>query len=179
MEGLNHGALTLWIMCMDKLKIVVFGSFNAGKSTFIRSLDPESRHVEADNDNGSTTVALDYGRVTVGEKKVYLFGTPGQERFEFVRQILARGTDGAIVVVDSTSEIDDMTLYLCEWLTDREIPFVVMLNKCDCADSNPEKFVDVICDGYAHKISALTGENVHEALSAFVNRIDGRSRKNK
>jgi small GTP-binding protein len=164
---------------MDKLKIVVFGSFNAGKSTFIRSLDPESRHVEANNDEGPTTVALDYGRVTVGEKKVYLFGTPGQERFEFVRQILARGTDGAIVVVDSTSEIDDMTLYLCEWLNTQEIPFVVMLNKCDCPGSDPEKFVDVICDGYAHKISALTGDNVNEALTAFVSRLEARSRKNK
>jgi small GTP-binding protein len=179
MERLNPVAQTLWIMCMDKLKVVVFGSFNAGKSSFIRSLDPESRHVDADNDNGSTTVALDYGRVVVGDKKVYLFGTPGQERFEFVRQILARGTDGAVVVVDSTSEIDDMTLYLCEWLTDQDIPFVVMLNKCDCPGSAPEKFVDVICDGYAHKISALTGENVHDSLAAFVNRLEGRSRKNK
>jgi len=179
MEKLNPVAPIVQIMCMDKLKIVVFGSYNAGKSTFIRSLDPESRHIEADNENGSTTVALDYGRVVVGDKKVYLFGTPGQERFEFVRQILARGTDGAVVMVDSTAEIDDMTLYLCEWLTDRDIPFVVMLNKCDCTDASPEKFVDVICDGYAHKISAITGENVYEALAAFVNRVNAVSRKNK
>ena len=67
-------------MAEDRLKIVVFGSFNAGKSSFIQALDPHSRHIEASSDEGPTTVALDFGRLKVNGRAVYLFGTPGQER---------------------------------------------------------------------------------------------------
>lgn len=92
-------------MAEGRLKIVVFGSFNAGKSSFIQALDPpRSRHIEASSEEGPpTTVAFDFGRLTVRDKAVFLFGTPGgQERFEFVRQIISRGgMDGAIIVVDA------------------------------------------------------------------------------
>jgi small GTP-binding protein len=158
-------------MSENKLKIVVFGSYNAGKSTFVQSIDPGSRHVEARTEAGSTTVALDFGRIMVGDTKVYLFGTPGQEHFEFVRRIIARGMDGAIIVVDSTCDIDEMTYYYCEWLSGQDVPFVIMLNKCDSPDSNPDRFKDFIFDGIAHHISALTGENVYASLEAFVRRI--------
>jgi small GTP-binding protein len=162
----------------NKLKIVVFGSYDAGKSTFIQCLDPRSRHVEADTVNGSTTVALDFGRVMVGDYKVYLFGTPGQQHFEFVRRILARGMHGAIMIVDSTSDIDDMTYYLCEWLAEQNVPFVIMLNKCDSEHSSPDRFKDFLNEGFAHRISALTGENVYQSLEAFVSRITSVSCKN-
>ncbi len=89
-------------MAEGRLKIVVFGSFNAGKSSFIQALDPKSRHIEAASNEGPTTVAFDFGRLTVRDRAVYLFGTPGQERFEFVRQVLSRGMDGAIIMVDAT-----------------------------------------------------------------------------
>jgi small GTP-binding protein len=159
------------MMGENKLKIVVFGSYNAGKSTFVQSIDPKSRHIEAETATGSTTVAFDFGRVMVGDTKVYLFGTPGQEHFEFVRRILARGMDGAVIVVDSTVEIDDMTYYLCEWLSEQAVPFVIMINKCDSPGSRPDLFQSIIGDGFAHCISALTGENVYASLEAFVNRI--------
>jgi small GTP-binding protein len=159
-------------MDSNKIKIVVFGQYNAGKSTFIHSVDPTSRHIEAKNEEGTTTVALDFGRVKVGTKKIFLFGTPGQDRFEFARKIVSRGMHGAIVMVDSTGDVDERTYTLCEWLTKQDIPFAIMLNKCDHPLASPEKFADILDDGYGHLISARTGENVMESLSAFVDRID-------
>jgi len=58
----------------DKLKIVVFGAFGAGKTTLIRTLDPSSMHVEAEGVGGSTTIALDFGKVEIDGRHVYLLG---------------------------------------------------------------------------------------------------------
>jgi len=156
-----------------KLKLCVFGTFNAGKSSFVQALDPHTRHIEANCPGGTTTVALDFGRVRIGERMVYLFGTPGQERYEFVRQILARGMDGAIIIVDSTAAPDDMTRKLMAWLKDQGVPVVLMLNKCDLPGSSPSRFAHEIGDAAVHLISAKNGENVHEALSSFVGTIVG------
>jgi small GTP-binding protein len=86
-----------------RCKIVVFGAFGAGKTTLIKTLDPESTHVEADCAGGTTTVALDFGRVIMDGNHIHIFGTPGQERFEFAREIIGKGMDGAILVIDATS----------------------------------------------------------------------------
>ncbi|HVP24977.1 MAG TPA: GTP-binding protein [Methanomicrobiales archaeon] len=155
----------------QKVKIVVFGAYNAGKSSFIRALDPFSRHIEAENEDGSTTVAMDFGRIRIGECSVFLFGTPGQERFEFARKILSRGMDGAVVVVDSTRDLDDITLALFQWLKARGIPVAVMANKCDCADALPEQVRAQVTFFPVHVISARTGMNVEPSLRAFLKDI--------
>lgn len=158
-------------MAREKLKLCVFGSFNAGKTSLISALDPSSRHVEADCDGESTTVALDFGRVQVGKHQIYLFGTPGQDRFEFARTILSRGMDGAIIVVDSTAAPDRMTRELYSWLESTGLPVVFMLNKCDLPESRPSLYADAIGNASVHLISARTGENVYEALVSFVSGI--------
>jgi small GTP-binding protein len=154
-----------------KVKIVVFGAYNAGKSTFIRALDPFSRHIEAQNEDGSTTVAMDFGRVRVGEHAVFLFGTPGQDRFEFARQILSRGMDGAVVVVDCTREMDEPTMNLFSWLRSRGIPVAVMANKCDRGEAVPDRVRAKVPGCSVHNISARTGMNVETALRSFVGEI--------
>jgi hypothetical protein len=155
----------------QKIKIVIFGAYNAGKSTFIRALDPFSRHIEAENGDGSTTIALDFGRVRVGDHQLFLFGTPGQERFEFARKVLSRGMDGAIVVVDSTRDVDDLTMNLFQWLREREIPVAVMANKCDCPGALPDQ-VKARAPGFpVHAISARTGMNVESSLRSFLEEI--------
>ncbi|MFY9195379.1 MAG: GTP-binding protein [Methanoculleus sp.] len=156
-------------MVEGRLKIVVFGSFNAGKSTFIQALDPRSRHIEAASKEGATTtVALDFGRLKVRGRAVYLFGTPGQERFKFVRQILARGMDGAIIVVDATRGVDAMTWHLYDQVKALDVPMALMANKCDCPDADPEAITRSVPGEAVHLISAQNGENVYEALEAFV-----------
>ncbi|WP_298665897.1 ATP/GTP-binding protein [uncultured Methanofollis sp.] len=158
-------------MAHGKFKLCVFGPYNAGKSSLIQCLDPAARHIEARCEGGTTTVALDYGKVQAGGETIYLFGTPGQERFEFVRQILARGMDGAIVVVDSTAGPDPMVERLSEWLVTRNVPYAIMLNKCDLPGSSPSRFARENGDAPVYLVSAKSGENVHEALSLFIQNL--------
>ncbi|WP_292518562.1 GTP-binding protein [Methanoculleus sp.] len=161
-------------MAEGRLKIVVFGSFNAGKSSLIQALDPRSRHIEAPSSEGPTTVAFDFGRLQVRGQAVYLFGAPGQERFEFVRQILSRGMDGAIVVVDATTGVDAMTWHLYLQLKALGVPLALMANKCDCPGATPESISRDLPGETVHPISARNGENVHAALDAFVATLDAR-----
>lgn len=93
------------------VKMVITGPFSSGKTEFIRSvseIDPVSteRDISSAAERAvkdSTTVAMDFGRITVDEDLVlYLFGTPGQRRFDFMWEILAEGMLGFVVMVDST-----------------------------------------------------------------------------
>ncbi|MDI6718787.1 MAG: 50S ribosome-binding GTPase [Methanomicrobiales archaeon] len=155
----------------EKCKVVVFGAYNAGKSTFIRSLDPFSRHIEVKSDGGTTTVALDFGRVRMGQRVVYLFGTPGQERFEFARQILSRGMHGAVMVVDTTRDLDALTERQHRWLQESGIPYAIMLNKCDHPGSTPERFRSRFYRAPIYAVSALRPETVSDAFEAFVKEV--------
>ena len=95
---------------MLTVKMVVTGPFNSGKTAFIRTVSEidvvsTERDIssEAEKVKETTTVAMDFGRITVDESLVlYLFGTPGQKRFDFMWEILSEGMLGFIVMVDST-----------------------------------------------------------------------------
>jgi small GTP-binding protein len=151
-----------------KCKIVIFGAFGAGKTTLIRTLDPESTHVEADCTGGTTTVALDYGRLQVNGYSVYLFGTPGQERFGFAREIISKGMDGAILIVDATSLPDDFTKHLFDSLSSDKVPFVIFLNKCENIGANPELLKKQFGTSLVWTVSALDKKQSIRALGNFV-----------
>jgi len=95
---------------MLTVKMVVTGPFNAGKTQFIRTVSEidvvsteQAISSEAERVKQNTTVAMDFGRITVDESLVLsLFGTPGQKRFDFMWEILSEGMLGFIVMVDST-----------------------------------------------------------------------------
>jgi hypothetical protein len=95
---------------MLTVKMVVTGPFNAGKTEFIQTVSEidvvaTERKITAPAERvkETTTVAMDFGRITVDDNLVlYLFGTPGQKRFDFMWEILSEGMLGFIVMVDST-----------------------------------------------------------------------------
>ena len=157
-----------------KLKIVIFGAFGAGKSTLIKTLDPESKHVEANCAGGSTTVALDFGRIQNNGCHIHIYGTPGQERFEFAREIIAKGMDGAILLVDVTSPLDEFTRHLSDSLHSAKVPFVVFLNKCDGDGANPDAFTNQFGISEVRKVSAKDKRLCMDALLQFTGTLAAR-----
>lgn len=94
-----------------KLNILITGPYSAGKSQFIETIseipvvstERKVTNLFEFEDKSFTTVAMDYGRVTLGEDVLHLRGTPGQERFDFMRELLAREVDGFVLLIDSTN----------------------------------------------------------------------------
>jgi uncharacterized protein len=130
---------------MQTVKIVVTGPFNSGKTEFIRSvseIDVVSTErkitAEAEKVKESTTVAMDFGRITVDDDLVlYLFGTPGQKRFDFMWEILSEGMLGFVVMVDSTrpETFREARSILETFRAYAPTPFVVAANKQDKPDA--------------------------------------------
>jgi len=97
---------------LSNKKVIFTGPVGAGKTTAIRSLsdipiistNEEASDMTKDR-KPQTTVAMDYGRINIGKKeKIHLYGTPGQERFSFMWDILTKGALGLILLLDNSRE---------------------------------------------------------------------------
>lgn len=130
---------------MQTVKMVVTGPFNAGKTEFIQTVSEidvvaTERKITsaAEKVKESTTVAMDFGRITVDDELVlYLFGTPGQKRFDFMWEILSEGMLGFIVMVDSTrpETFKEARAILETFRAYAPTPYVVAANKQDLEDA--------------------------------------------
>ena len=126
------------------VKIVVTGPFGAGKTSLIKAVSEiavlSTERQVTDHTaavKGQTTVAMDFGRITIDRDLVlYLFGTPGQKRFDFMWEILAEGMLGFIILVDATrddsiGEAEEILSFFREVAT---VPYVVGVNKAAADD---------------------------------------------
>jgi len=129
----------------QSVKMVVTGPFNSGKTNFIQSVSEidvvsTERKISsaAERVKDQTTVAMDFGRITVDNELVlYLFGTPGQKRFDFMWEILSEGMLGFVVMVDSTrpETFREAKSILETFRAYAPTPYVVAANKQDAPDA--------------------------------------------
>jgi signal recognition particle receptor subunit beta len=124
------------------LKIVITGPFDAGKSQFISSISEidvvaTERKITTEDKQikSETTVAMDFGRFSMADRALHLYGTPGQPRFGFMWEILAKEMDGFVILIDSTKpESFGQAQRLINLFTRiAPVPFVVGANKQDIA----------------------------------------------
>ncbi len=130
---------------MQAVKMVITGPFSSGKTQFIKSISEidvvaTERKItsSAEQIKESTTVAMDFGRITVDNELVlYLFGTPGQKRFDFMWEILSEGMLGFVVMVDSTKPetFREAKSILETFRAYAPTPYVVAANKQDLPEA--------------------------------------------
>ncbi len=139
---------------MQTLKIVVTGPFSSGKTEFIQSISEidvvsTDRKIsrEAERIKNATTVAMDFGRITVDEELIlYLFGTPGQRRFDFMWEILSEGMLGFVVMVDSNrpETFREAQRILNTFRDYSPVPYIVAANKQDLEDAWPAEDMRIV-----------------------------------
>ncbi|GHJ14453.1 MULTISPECIES: GTP-binding protein [unclassified Micromonospora] len=139
------------------LKILIAGGFGAGKTTLVSALS-EVRPLQTEEvltgaglgtddvsgveQKSTTTVAMDFGRITINDDlQVYLFGTPGQDRFWFLWDELAFGALGAVVLADTRRLADCFPSI--DYFEQRGIPFVVGVN---CFDGSRQFGLEAVRD---------------------------------
>ncbi len=169
------------------LKVLIAGGFGVGKTTLVRSLSEippllteqamTAASIGVDESDmvptkTTTTVAMDFGRITVDESLIlYLFGTPGQSRFWFMWDELARGAVGAVVLVD-LRRIDDCVPAL-DVFESRRLPFVGRVHRCPGADDyDPDTVRDALALPSDCPLVWMDARDPHSSRDALVTLVE-------
>lgn len=149
----------------EEIKVVVIGSSDVGKTTLMESLIGSIGKVE----HRGITTAIDYGSLTVDNKKIHFFGTPGQKRFEFMRDLTLKGTTLALVVLDASKGITEEDIEIVRSLESKNIPYGIFINKTDIKKIDLDEVNKYFSPKFVIEGSALKKEGLKELLSCLLN----------
>jgi len=159
---------------------VVSGPLSSGKSSFIRYLDENALNVEAKGiDDRYYTVGMDLGSIKLNGFDIFLFGTPGLLRFNVMRDVVVKGTDGVIFIFDAAHPEKDedaiVILNAIRKVIPADTPIIYLANKQDIEDARTSEVVR--SQNYLPQnvkifpTSTKTGDNVEESLKYIVNQV--------
>lgn len=162
---------------VDVLKLLVTGPYSAGKSTVVSNLSRKAASIEA----LGTTVGFDFGRKydEINVFDLHIFGTPGHTRFAFLQEILARGSAGVLLVVDSTNpetfSLARDILFRVKREISGEVPVVILANKQDLNGAlSPEEVAKQLNIGVDIPVVgtvATQNQGLREALQLILKQI--------
>ena len=143
---------------MRYAKIIITGPFNSGKTELVKTLS-DIKVVETEEKLGNekisnktnTTVVMDFGRTSLNDNIIYLYGTPGQERFDFMWEILSNNMLGFIVMIDSTKRDFSSAKNILKFFINKvKVPYIIAANKQDLPGAldkeNIRKLLDISND---------------------------------
>jgi len=153
-------------------KILITGPFHSGKSSFIHKISTRAVSV----DRIGTTIALDHGYIDYSGLGADLFGTPGQERFEFMLDILKKDAFGVILLVDSTDTTTfDRAKEMLRHVRKEAIPYAIAANKKDVPGAMPveeiRKRMQIPDEVPIIATSAVTGEGCLDVVKKLVDLV--------
>jgi len=157
-------------MRKKEIKIVILGSADSGKTTTLETLLNRRNEKVTKIECNGTTVSLDYGNTILNGERIHIFGSPGQERFKFMREILSHNINGAIVVIDNSIGVTNIDIQIMENLNNDDVPYVVFANK---QDISPAALESVYIGSHIHIIptTAKEGTGIQEGLEVLLELI--------
>ena len=151
------------------MKVVVFGSHRSGKTTFVASLGPIDHPTGMISGGEKTTVSYDLCIKEHDGYRLYIYGTPGLDRFEFARKTIAYGLHIGVILVDSTRCMTDFERETFTALKSNNVPCIVLANKADQPGASLDNIRNAT-GGHVQvlSISAKTGYGKDSALNAIL-----------
>ena len=109
-----------------------------------------------------------YGLLTINDKKIHFFGTPGQKRFEFMRELVLKGTNLALIVLDASKGVTKEDEEIVRLLESKKIPYGIFINKTDVGDIDTSEVYNFCNPKFVVKGCATKKDGLDELINEII-----------
>jgi len=142
---------------METKKVLVLGDSGTGKKTALEHICNDLIETES----------ASYGKTTLNQKKLQIFSPSGRRRFTFMKEVLSKNMDGAIIFIDNTQGITPSSSKLIDFVEKKEVPYVIFANKQDLSNEPLDDSIEVPI----LPTQATSGEGVSDGLNTLLELI--------